>query len=824
MSSRPSGFNDFYKLIQTHISSYSKDIYSIGNKGVEGFANRFFKDVITKFAEVEKLGSDQATFERKFEQLSADSNESINAVIGKIGEVEELGEATQEYFAKAGQQLIDEILDLKHFLSHFKEIEKEGFESQLKFNWAKNVLKKLVESENAWAIETLKQIVEREDETAFELLIFMKSEHDLDDPLLSKYVGHPGLEKKLREILESDAYEGQENAYQLISNLCLEDCEWTKKLLEEKLKETHPQKLAVEVISDLLISNSLDWVINFVLEQLQDSADWAVNLVFNYISDENRDFPDKLIDQLLNIAQHDREVEHIVTAYAIFLPPEHEFYKKLLKIFPQETSIYFERRLCRMQEFDRNLVLATSLLPPFEGCYFWEDSPIAYKIGVMRLLIRREENLIRVLTKKKEPSRFQKPPVLKCFPKASSVLMGGKSDFTSLQSTVAEILEPHDIPVFYPLYKNRSKCKVQHHNAYSFKSKYYIEMWLQDSSSMHEGEIRVPTVILRPDKIKPLVIESRDRRMQKLYDDSFEAADFGLMGGVAKYFEQLSMLDPLFNKDPSLKTLSIQFTYNEGGNVLTGERGGLCYAIIGKDAVTISESILKRELAQIGLQKSKTGEWVLGKRYLPSQCRLDMDDLRLLFACDYGLASAEQVYFVEQPDYHLDTAMTIVGDNRILLNSSKLAYKKMQDYVSQWLRKMQVEPSDMTSYYARLEKLRMKAIIEQRYEDATETDLKAAGFEVIRVGGRFDDLQMPSPEIHKVNFFNFVSMTTPANKRIVIAMGCNDAFKKEFKKMIGNYVDSVDEIHFLPQDDSERLLNLTGGIHCLTKVCSNRFL
>jgi hypothetical protein len=243
--------------------------------------------------------------------------------------------------------------------------------------------------------------------------------------------------------------------------------------------------------------------------------------------------------------------------------------------------------------------------------------------------------------------------------------------------------------------------------------------------------------------------------------------------------------------------VSMNLTYNEGGNSLIGEKNSKPYVIIGKDSYAVSKFLMEQDL----------------------QREMTDDEIQMAFAIDYGVAK-EDVYFVEQPgDFHLDMSMAIVGEKTVLLNDSAKAQEKFEEAQDAWLDGWKNE-SSYDAFVKDVEAERADAQVRKKLEDIAEKDLNEAGFNVVRVAGKFNY----SSRSHAMNLFNMVTAQTPDKQNIAIMMGCiNQDYQRQFQKIIESNCDKKPiKFYFLPIGESLNSLYMRGGISCRTKTIGRR--
>jgi hypothetical protein len=106
--------------------------------------------------------------------------------------------------------------------------------------------------------------------------------------------------------------------------------------------------------------------------------------------------------------------------------------------------------------------------------------------------------------------------------------------------------------------------------------------------------------------------------------------------------------------------------------------------------------------------------------------------------------------------------------------------------------------------------------VRKKMEDITAENLKAYGFNVVRVPGRFHySARQPA-----MNLFNFVSAKAPDSQNILVLMGCiDDQFKQRFINILNENSDQkIAEFYFLDLLTSLECLGRGGGISCRTKA------
>ena len=127
--------------------------------------------------------------------------------------------------------------------------------------------------------------------------------------------------------------------------------------------------------------------------------------------------------------------------------------------------------------------------------------------------------------------------------------------------------------------------------------------------------------------------------------------------------------------------------------------------------------------------------------------------------------------------------MVILDGKKILVSDSVMATRTLIEYFQSEIDAKRIKKSEKTRVRLIMERrneFKREAFARKIFEDAAAEDLERQGFNVIRVGGIYRDITKPHPRNHRVNFFNFVSLTTPESKKVVLALGCNRFFQANF--------------------------------------------
>lgn len=566
-----------------------------------------------------------------------------------------------------------------------------------------------------------------------------------------------------------------------------------------------------------LLENQDPWVLNKWCEFLEHGDELGLKILA--LVDASFDLYEPvfkpLLDQLFVRAYSSEDLQITLQAYSVAFGLEsvfhHQFVEKL-SAFKAEYGLPKDpwlsiKRACDLVEY--------YFLPFSEGVegsiltFDWEELPLHFKVSFFRQYFIRERKLIGFYLGKISGDHFIDPPLSKCFPKTERVLMSFRSDHDACLGFVAMALEPYKIPI--TLYSSDSLLK--HHPPFLEKRKEItVEsrgispgIWVQDYCHIGEKEIRVPSILVKPDGLDYYIVGTRDLRMEKRVEEYVELP-FQPYGAGLNAGNSFKLFSKLYQRDPSCKSFSFQFVASEGGNYsVVGDR-----VFVGKDSLASARLALQEELEELGIMK----EWD----------RLSDEMLRAIFAADLGVSSPEKVVFIEQPGtYHLDVASVVVkegpGQPVVWVNDSVMAIEEWAHYADEHEEKKEELTNDegVQSYDMRLEKAREQAKYYKQYEDAAAEDYEAAGFKVVRIGGAIENLNRNYPKNFRTNFFNFSSMTTPAGEKIILALGSEPYFNQKFEALVKEYIGADVQIRFCDKSVARDLLALNGGLNCCIK-------
>jgi hypothetical protein len=335
--------------------------------------------------------------------------------------------------------------------------------------------------------------------------------------------------------------------------------------------------------------------------------------------------------------------------------------------------------------------------------------------------------------------------------------------------------------------------------------------WAQDNGeSLSSGAIVIPrrhASKVMGSALDAHYLKARIARYQKAgyaQEDAKSMADsFRYIGAVDGGDETRSKIALGIAK--GTKVIEAQ-TYFEGGDILSGTGpDGKRYAIVGKDQVSLNQTLLSRSLGH-------PVTWA---------------DTVEQMAKDLGVAPDSLIPVEEPGDYHLDMAMQVVGNQTVVLNDAVEAAKMRASWLRADHEKVKPrDPSKLTVWKTQGKKieedirdLEVEAKTKAKLEDLTAKDLEAAGFKVKRMAGVFP----PTSTHEAMNFMNVVQGKNPQGNRFAIMLG-GESWAQDyvFKKLHDEFAVGMDHIYFLDPQETGKTLDALGGIACRVKALDER--
>lgn len=803
-------FHYFYQELLQEIHSLREATRSLQDEIIKSAAIKLLDEIRTDYSEFHRSHFSKP---KALQSITQNSQEKIQQIAQHIFNANaHTSDSLKDDYNQKISHFEQVLNNFAYFYEHRLKIKEQGLEFFLgKEEWANQIFVDLFKKKHPWAMQRVESWMEEKSPLVFELMLDLTILHE-NPGILEFYIQNKD-DSQLEDTLKRAILKNNKAVQWLIcKTLHRVQCLWMKNIFVSEIRhrENH---VYIQMLRDLFFvpTENTSWINELVIMSFAQQKQWAVEMVFEYLK-EHDDI--EFIKALIDLITHQEECLHTLTAFAILFKPDHSFSKVLLSTFS-----FLSHRVERGVNLVQKIVSFTQKNPDL-NFFQWHLCSEFEHICILQLFMRREHSLVGVLTGSIDPAIFRDKPISKCFPKAGSVLIGDSQTALFL----SEKLTSHGVNSYYPLqvadWPDLSSV------AQPLIGEQGVMLWVQDLASVHENQIRLPNAVFLNDEHTARLVELRGNRLAAKFSSEFQESNaaIGMLGCVDIYLSQLGLLSYLLRKGISVQKMAIQFNYLEGGNYLIGEQNGQSYALIGKDSVEASRFYLQNELAQLGLRKGIDNHWSLEAPYPMEACILEDEDLKYFIMLDLGLESIDQVYFVEQPAYHLDVAMLLVEGKKILINNSRMSATIFMNYFTSEMEKGRFSPEQSSVIVERLSDFMEKSDAFVPFENAANLDLVAQGFEVIEVGGNYNDILESHPELHIANFFNALTITCPRGEKILIGLQGNEFIKKHFEDLIQTYFPDIAEYITLTKDLSEHLLSYGGGIHCKTLVFNHPHL
>ncbi len=469
---------------------------------------------------------------------------------------------------------------------------------------------------------------------------------------------------------------------------------------------------------------------------------------------------------------------------------------------------------------------------PDSGDYFsFSQMPPLYQFRLIQGLMHRKVELLNFFLKGPNPAKFKdqlhdeskshSKNVLMCPRAKEKELMHSLSSKAEEVGITIHVIAPHSIKFNEETFKKMKGVSL-------IKGALAPTLWVRDFIFEFQNSYRFPPFMKVSTEYRYHLYRERKKRVGK--ETLFSNLGANIRDAPHLHlFEYVEKIDQKLNRGQ--KTTFFQFLNYEGGNVFFGNSKGQDYVVIGKDTLGINRINLQYELAELGLQYHEN-RWILtdpydsklrssrdfrgnierarienNKNLSPISDKLLKDLMHLDFGC-------EEIFLVEQPEYHLDVASALFDseNKKVFVNDSILALHIMERYLEQ-IPQDKISDKVKPILEIRLEKARKYARSMIDVEDQVEKDFESQGFQVVRIPGIFREEHQEHPESHCINFFNFMPFRNKEGLAGLFALGSPPYFQNLYKEIIHKYMPEIKEIFFIPEKESKDLLFKKGGLH-----------
>ncbi len=816
MSIPPPHYSQLYQAFFEHISYYKHLIQDISDQDLHQLFDAVLMQVDAKCRAQKDLG------QRNIQDITASADKHIRFIFKSII-FAQMPIEDQDKCRLAFSSLKADLSVFQEIVEHKTGLENEGLDRYLKTTWGRKQLEQLAKVGDPWALQTLRSLIAKHESKAV-MFLFSSYAYPLMAPLFLEFKDDRYILDSLNLFLAKS--ESSKKAVYGYIEIVLKNANWKwgEQALEENFKR---DKLAANALWNIFKEQKdmSHFVNRLVMDQFFQDTTLGIEFVVSIALGVNSKAA-FILEQFVNFAakQKSLDIDMLLLSFVVLSHPDNQLeqiVENKLEMLEQARGEYpgCYKKIIRSLSDKRQEI--DSYQEPVESQNRCSPFCIA---RMYQLFALRTHRLIHDLCQEGKLEEAKPQAMADYFPKTAAIIVGFNETKKYFPGALAELLKSHQVQVSILCSEEMGVEVPVEIGIQTIQSNTLIGIWLQDYSFISQvGEktfFKYPMWSNDDGEELPAIIEQRIlERFPRQYNElRITECDFVTIGQVNKVQDQLDFLDYILRIHPQIKNQQFQFTYNEGGNCLRGEHEGKPYALIGKDALAYNQIHLRQELAQVGLKKNDRGLWQLEDSYDQTELNLTDEDMKYFFARDLDIPDPDQIYFIEQADYHLDMAMCLMGGKTIILNDSQLSYERMKLKVQIELQRPTLSEKFRDNLLRRLNHLYTQSRKKKLLEDAAEKDLEKSGFTVIRFAGVFEDIFKDHPELHKTNFFNHLSLTTSAGTTITICLGSEPVYQSEFEQTLKEYsLKPIDHVYFLDYKQSKVLLSKQGGLHCILK-------
>ncbi len=776
---------------------------------------------------------DQFSSSRMVKSVNEERDQKVSTLVTHI--LSEGRTVHSKMLEKAADRLLNKGSYYAEVISHWSEVEEKGIEPFSHEPWALNELLFWVNQDNAWAIDQLEQLTSHKDPLAAHVLWILghqdpKYIEDLKALVTKRVDIFPCLKEILWGTLDPAAdkqhAEGAlKTLYQLISKGESADA---YAIIFEYVENVSNVKPICYFFMDLLVTEG-DYPLLFSLlfNKIKAQDEWAIQLLnlwvnhFETHSEKMKKSPFWIF--LVKEAYEDMEVQIILVASSkiqMGLVEYKSVVEEALTSHPAKPGTIASELYFRLKSNHEKLErILRDLQNKFPRKFTWTASSPFFRYTLIHAHLSRIKRLMCLLLGEGQAEVLD-PPISDSFERPKFALVGANRHNQDVLAFMAEMFNQMGVSTMSVMSKNDNFIKPP---VEPLEGEHSTNLWIRDYFSLHKESVRSPPIFFVSTELRGSAKAERLARMKEVEGEDFDIQGSTVYGAIAKQQEQVCFFDyctTLFTQqNRSPKERLVQFLFTEGGNVLRGKSGIKSYILFGRDILGLNRHPVQHLLAELGLSKNDTGRWRLGAPYNPKDATFKVEDrdMMRLLAEDWGV---DEVYPIEQPDYHLDVAMCLAdAEKKVVLLSDSLASAKV-------LKKHYTSPKVIRELMHHQvmeveEKIRMvfeEAECRSYFERKAKTDLEKAGFTVISVPGMFYELEKENPMDHQVNFFNLISCLNDKDEKCIFALGVPPFLKDLCRETYEIYIPDLKHIYFAPIKGSQNLLRRGGGLHCITQL------
>lgn len=496
MSIQGPQFDDLLIHFLERLHDLKEDVGSLGNASFKERSKLALDEIDHNYQKLIK-GSTDGISEVQLEAVTLQSVLKIDQIVQELFQnVTQSDQSTAALFQKDAARFKAHILSFQSLLRAKEEINKVGLNALLNYQWAKEEFQELVLSQNPWAMDKLRELLLADQDEAFQDLVkFMAINQESE--FIEPYVEHPKLILAIQQMLKKSAND-RSAALQVIGILLQKaDIPWAFQVLEKKVKEISLE--AMDILGQLLHGQrGSEKLYQCIVDQLIEGNPRMIEIVYQYIYQKEVEGP--FMEYLMSQAIRNTELQFIILSYGILLFTSDKFQRIVRAALAQFEDPSGGYPLNRDELIDRMRQAHIDFFhnqpeDDSKGVFQGSRLPVLYQINILRLIARREHELICILTGKSSFGIDLGPPQSKCFPKTNRVIVGPllkKDKITPLIIELADHLAQYSIPLVMPF-----PCRLSfpnHPSIHILPSSQNSEIWIQDLCSVQAKGVAYPAL------------------------------------------------------------------------------------------------------------------------------------------------------------------------------------------------------------------------------------------------------------------------------------------------------------------------------------------
>lgn len=806
MSFIPPDFDSFPSVIHTQLDHLKKRVSSSTDERVRKAAHDCFS-FLEEETDKKSLYQDAEKF-KDFYLESAKKLKQLAIALGVDKSADHTRQLAEETFA-----FHSDLRSTYEALTHKEQIAKKGIEPFLDQPWARAIFVEHYNQNSKWMSQVAQKLENENPALLFEILVHKSTQEGASQKLFIALLEKCNCSEFIKTLFTQSTDKQESEQKQLLFLRLIQNVKAHLQISLYKqlfnLFKEYPCMVLIDhfafYFSTLTQKNDL---LDLFFYELQAATSSHLRL-FQFtlleiggVSVEDSFFLQSMKEKLLNPSYAPSLLAACMhTRFPISA-------KKVLSQLTEELneSSSFEHKLfyaLQMRVFFYNEYL--NILPLYSDGV---DSHTHFFI--LKELLKRERNLVLFFTQQLPKPDTSEEQFSEGFERYGQIVLGTSKEFKKITQEVLRLLHAKGMPTL----------TLSSHGGESEFGGRVIQKEPPTGLWMRDNFYSTPfKLVAQPCSFS---IQDFEEDVQKSKFVRAHARDHSIkpeytFGGMGQTFHSAASLYTLNALKEVLLDLPndrsiFQFIRNEGGNVLKGKN----YAVIGLDSFQFAMHHTQLDLLALGLVKDDAGNWSLSLEEPDQVPDINEEDLIELFRYDLG---CQDVFFVEQPAYHLDVACSIVDPDRkvVWVNDSVEAAEADLALFYSRVDQKKLRPAKREIYEERERLYRLKALHAKKYEDLCAEDFEKHGFTVHRKAGVRLEFDKDSPDLHQANLFNKLAFEAPNGQKVLLCPGACEEIQSQFlNELRAQYGEEV-EILFLDAEMSKQLLSKSGAIRCMTQ-------